>query len=267
MIKYKILVVALGGTIGCIKNKTIDLDSNNLKILDYCNCDNIEFTGVSPFSVLSENMNFKLWKQLIAFLENAHMNDYDGVIILHGSDTLAFTSSIIANAFSDCNIVLTASDKPVEDNTSNAIKNFNMAAQQILPGAKGVFVSYDKIMKADCITSADNNDKFVFIEKTIPPLNSRHLNDKNILIVNPYVGINFNNYNLDTVDAVLLSMYHSATVPDSAKEFSKELTAMGIENYFVTHKSSADYETAKDIENIIYSSTIENAYAHLLLKK
>lgn len=265
MTKHKILVIALGGTIGSVKKDSIDLDSNNLKILDCCIRENVEFTGVSPFSILSENMSIALWKRLIAFMDKAELDAYDGIILLHGSDTLAFTSAIIANAFPQNSIVLVAADKPIEDKSSNGIDNFNMAVDLILSGAKGVHVAYDKIMKASCITGADINDRFVCIEKTQPALNSRCLKNRNILIINVYPGIDFNHYNYRDADAVLISMYHSATVPDSAKDFSATLTALGIENYFVTHKSSADYETAKDIDNILYSTTIENAYARLLL--
>ena len=75
--------------------------------------------------------------------------------------------------------------------------------------------------------------------------------------------MDFGAYNLDDVDEVLIEMYHSATVPDSAKKFAKSLN---IPYHFVTHKMSADYETAQDIENIIFGTTIENAYAMSILE-
>ena len=75
--------------------------------------------------------------------------------------------------------------------------------------------------------------------------------------------MDFGIYNLENVDEVLIEMYHSATVPDSAKEFAKSLN---IPYHFVTHKMSTDYETAQDIENIIFGTTIENAYAMSILE-
>ena len=71
---------------------------------------------------------------------------------------------------------------------------------------------------------------------------------------------------LDNVDVVLHEMYHSATVPESAKAFAKKCEQKGVAFYFVTSKSSADYESASDIKDkIIYNSTLENAYAKILL--
>lgn len=260
----KILVIGLGGTIGSVKKDSIGLDRNNLKILDYVSCDNTLFEGVSPFSVLSENMTIPLWKKLVEFIDSIDFSKYTGVIILHGSDTLAFTSSIIANAFPDEKIVLVAADKPIEDKDSNGISNFENAVWAIIKGIDSPLVSYDGIFRANCITSADINDRFVSINSTIPPVNSKTIYDKNILIINPYVGINLENYNLKTVDAVLVSMYHSATVPKDIVNFWEQ---SAVPVYFVTHKSSADYETAQELDNIIFGCTIENAYARLLLTK
>lgn len=263
----KILIIALGGTIGSVKSGKISLDENNLKILDYCRRDDAVFEGVSPFSILSENMTVDHIQQLFHYLKTVDFDKYRGVIILHGSDTLAYTACMVGNAFADRNIVLVASDKPVEDSTSNAIPNFNNAVDLILSGTKGVFVSYDKIMNARCVTSAGIDDKFRALESTIEPIKSTVIYKKNILIVNFYTGIDFNNYNLDAVDGVLMNMYHSATLPESAKCFAKKLESMNIKYYFVTHKSCAEYETAQGVDNIIFHCTIENAFAKMLLTK
>lgn len=267
LVQNKILVIALGGTIGSVKSDSISLDSNNLKILDYADKSCAEFVGTSPFSVLSENMTIDLWKRLISFVDSIDFSAYRGVIILHGSDTLAFTSSIIANAFPSKKIVFVASDKPIEDSTSNGIKNFNNAVELILNGDICCpMVSYNGIFYADAITSANIHDEFIALDTRIAPVNSKNINDKNILVVYPYVNINPNNYNLENVDAVLIAMYHSATVPQNIVEFSKQLEKKGIEYHFVTHKASADYETASTLKNIIFNSTVENAYAQILLK-
>lgn len=93
----------------------------------------------------------KIWilhfgKKLIAAVNES---ESDNIIILHGSDTLAYTSSLLANMFYDKNIVITASDKPIEDKTANGISNFNSALRQVLKNQKGVFVSYNGIFSAN----------------------------------------------------------------------------------------------------------------------
>ncbi len=258
----KILVVALGGTIGSIWGKKITPDKNPLKVLDYYK-GNAEFECVSPFVCLSENMTRELWQELINCLDSINFDSYEGVIILHGSDTLAYTSAIIANAFWDKNIVLVAADNPIECSDSNGIKNFEAAVEHLLSHKDGVYVSYNGIKKGDCVTSADINDEFKCIKSTIPPAKKKKVSNKNVLIIKPFVGINLKSINTDLLDGVIFEMYHSATVPKEIIEFSSKLNCPYI---FVTHKKSADYESAIGIKNIVFECTVENAYAHMILE-
>ena len=251
----KILVVALGGTIGSIWGNKITPDKNPLKVLDYYK-GNAEFECVSPFVCLSENMTRELWRRLIDCLNGIDCEKYEGIIILHGSDTLAYTSAIIANAFWDKNIVLVAADKPIECSDSNGIKNFEAAVEHLLSHKNGVYVSYNGIKKGDCMTSADVNDEFKCIKSTIPPAKKKKVSNKNVLIIKPFVGINLKSINSDLLDGVIFEMYHSATVPSK----------LNCPYIFVTHKKSADYESAIGIKNIVFECTVENAYAHMILE-
>ena len=179
----KILVIGLGGTIGSVAGESISLDDNCLKILSVTEHKNVLFEGISPFKVLSENMAKELWQKLIDCLDEVDFSKYKGVIILHGSDTLAFTSAIIANAFADKNIVLVASDKPVENPLSNAKANFDAAVAHLLSDKSGVYVSYNGIKRANCITSADINDEFRAISHFPTPTGKKKISNKNVLII------------------------------------------------------------------------------------
>lgn len=258
----KILVVATGGTIGSVKGDSIGLDSNCLKILDRYECEDVEFVGDCPFTVLSENITLELWQKLIDYLDNINFGDYDGVIILHGSDTLAYTSAIIANAFPNESIALVASDKPIEDESSNGISNFAIAVDSIRQGIDHPITCYDSVHNSIGITSANVLDEFVSIDTDIAPVCSRHINGKRVLVINSFVGFCGEYYDLSNVDAVLIGMYHSATAPHSVIDFAKNCSKPV---YFVTHKSTAEYETAQGIDNIIFNCTLENALARLLL--
>lgn len=246
----KILVVATGGTIACTKDESIHLD-RPFKILDYVKVENTEFECASPFVILSENMNFEYWQRLIDFVSAIDFEKYKGVILLHGSDTLGFTAALLGNAFYDKPIVLTASDKPPEDESSNAVKNFETAVEKIAGGIDGVCVSYDGFHRA------------VKGERIESPCFA----PKNVLVINPYVNIDYENYNLDNVDAVLHSMYHSATAPQNVTDFIEKCALRGIPFYFVTENGIADYESAKNFENIIFNSTVEDAFSKMLLTK
>lgn len=261
----KILVVGTGGTIASKKSGSIGLDSP-FKILDCVHYGNIVFDCVCPFCVLSENMDFDLWQQLIDYLMKVNFEEYAGVIILHGSDTLAYTGAVLGNIFYDKKMILVASDKPVEEEDSNGVENFCNAVEFIIDGVTGVFISYDRLYRAVRTVSANARDEFIAAGKQGKLIKNPLLHRKNILVIKPYVGINYNNYNLDGVDLVLHEMYHSATAPENVKPFISKCRESGVAFNFVTAKSSADYESAKDFENIIFDSTLENAYAKALLK-
>lgn len=244
----KILVIGTGGTIGSIKDDSIHLDTP-FKILDYMTFENAEFDCVSPFTVLSENMSFELWKKLADYIGSVDFSKYKGIIVLHGSDTLSFTGALLANLFYDKPIVLVASDKPLEDKTANGFKNFENAVKYIQNGISKVYISYDRIY------DAENKE----------PLENPFFKFKKILVISPYVGIDYNSYDLSNIDIVLHSMYHSATAPAEVTDFISKCKVSGAEFYFVTESSSADYESAKSFENIIFNSTVESAYSRLLL--
>lgn len=245
----KILIIGTGGTIGSVRGSSIHLDAP-FKILDYVNCEGVEFDCVSPFTVLSENMDFAHWQCLIDFISGVDFNKYGGVILLHGSDTLSFTGALIANMFYDKPIVLVASDKPLEDETANGIENFCKAVEYIKNGISRVYISYDRIYEAE----------------SREPIEIPCFSPKNILVIASHVGIDYDCFRLDGVDAVLHTMYHSATAPSGVKQFISRCSDSGVPFYFVSENSSADYESAKDFDNIIFNSTLESAFARLLLQ-
>lgn len=260
----KILVIATGGTIGSVRGNKISLDENNLKILDYCRRDDVEFVGMSPYSVLSEDINASHWQMLLDTIADTKNSDYDGIIILHGSDTLAYTSSIVGNAFPNDSIVLVASDKPIEDEDANGVANFNLALDMLQGGINSPIVCYDGVHNAMGITSAGVDDKFLDVEVVDAPLGTRTIYDKNILVLKAYPNMDLSVIDTMGVDAIIIDMFHSATVPKSVREYSKKCNTPIV---FVTHKASADYDTSKDVDGIVYNSTVENAFAKLLLTK
>lgn len=259
----KILVIGTGGTIACVRDGSVRLD-NPFKICDCVNDLKVEFVCKSPFSVLSENISIGQIFKLISFVEE-NLKDFDKIIILHGSDTLAFTASFIGNYFYNKAIVLVASNKPIGEEGSNGVSNFIRAVDYLIKGNKGVVVSYDRIFDATKIVSADDEDRFIEIKGDTKPIKNPILNEKNILVIRPYVGIDYSSYNLDNVDGVIHTMYHSATAPSNVISFIEECKKKNIPFYFVTSKPVADYESAKDFDNIIFNSTLENAYAKIML--
>ncbi|MDD1615831.1 MAG: L-asparaginase, partial [Methylococcaceae bacterium NSP1-2] len=100
-----ILLVSTGGTIGStVQAGTIDTTSTaQLKLLQLFQQQDphsdIHFHCVQPLQLLSENLAPCVWQTLIAAIEAEQPQNYDGIIITHGTDTLAYTACALSFYF------------------------------------------------------------------------------------------------------------------------------------------------------------------------
>lgn len=76
--------------------------------------DKCEITVMQLMNIDSTNMRPRLW-QLMSDTIIEHYNDYDGFVILHGTDTMAYTAAALSYLIQDSPkpIVLTGSQKPM----------------------------------------------------------------------------------------------------------------------------------------------------------
>lgn len=257
MKSQKILVVLTGGTIGSVSSDSvrgIAGDSPYLLLREfrrqhptYADC---KFDTVNPFSILSENLTPAHWTMLFSILSKTDLSSYQGIIITHGSDTLAYTSAALGMMLRHLPlpIVLVAADRPVGDPKSNAIPNFRAALDFILTGGrKGVFVSYRRydtgtqaIYLATRLVSADNcRDEFsayggtplgvikdgIFVPdntETNPTAHQLNLSyapvvadqwelSRKVMLLRAYPGMDYAAIDPQGFAAVLQYGYHSAT--------------------------------------------------------
>lgn len=113
----KILMIATGGTIASKETENgltpamtgEELAANVPGIKDKC-----EITVMQLMNIDSTNMRPRLW-QLMSDTIIEHYNDYDGFVILHGTDTMAYTAAALSYLIQDSPkpIVLTGSQKPM----------------------------------------------------------------------------------------------------------------------------------------------------------
>lgn len=148
-----IALILTGGTIGsAAENGTINL-SGRVKLAEAYNSlyPPVDLDVFRPIETLSENILLSDWQQLTASVEKIDKSKYDGIIIAHGSDTLAYTSALIAMLFADTSIpiCLIAADHPLEDKRSNGIDNLRAAILLIQSGERGVFTVYKKYHSAE----------------------------------------------------------------------------------------------------------------------
>ena len=171
----KIALVKTGGTIETAQSYGImslkdnaDEDISKSLLLDKEKY-KIDFTVFAPIRILSENSDCIFLEKLSAFFKELNFSDYDGIIITHGTDTLAYTSAFLSFLLRnvDIPVVITASNLPPNDSKSNASNNFTSAVDFILEQSesklhRGVFTIYQDISSnvvvhlGTRINSADN---------------------------------------------------------------------------------------------------------------
>lgn len=131
-----ILLIYTGGTIGMIKNPvTASLEAFNfdhllknipeLKILD-CEIQTISFS--EPID--SSNMHPKYWVQMVEIIEQYYQN-YDGFVILHGSDTMSYSASALSFMLENLQkpVIFTGSQLPIGDLRTDAKENLITSIQ------------------------------------------------------------------------------------------------------------------------------------------
>ncbi len=131
-----ILLIYTGGTIGMIKDVETGalraFDFNNLllkipelKLLD-CNIETISFE--EPID--SSNMKPEYWIQIAEIVESNY-DDFDGFVILHGSDTMSYSSSALSFMLENLNkpVIFTGSQLPIGDLRTDAKENLITSIQ------------------------------------------------------------------------------------------------------------------------------------------
>ena len=134
--KPNILLIYTGGTIGMIKDadsgvlkafnfKKLIKGIPELKLLD-CNIETVSFER----PIDSSNMQISDWQKTASIIEENYAN-FEGFVVLHGSDTMSYSASALSFMFENLNkpIVFTGSQLPIGDLRTDAKENLITAIQ------------------------------------------------------------------------------------------------------------------------------------------
>ncbi len=249
----RILLVLTGGTIGSsMQNGCVDLDKDAAQHLSsYCRerlSEEVILDTVQPMMLLSENSTPQTWSVLVSVMTRLLTEPYDGIILAHGSDTLAYVSALMGFLFaaSAVPVVVTAANRPFGEEESNAGDNLLAAAHLILSEQiRGVFTVYKdtdgsmpvylptRITEADSVCDrfmpfggvpfgymkADRLVPFVHpfnpplcaFDTACVPLLGEVCFERPVLALRPYPGLCYDQIDVSGYAAVLHGLYHSGT--------------------------------------------------------
>ncbi len=99
----------------------------------------------------SSNIRPEEW-QLIARAIFEERHDYDGIVVSHGTDTMAYTASAVTFMLPDIDIpvVFTGSQLPLADVLSDGPDNLRTAFAMAATGKSGVFLAFDRKVMLGC---------------------------------------------------------------------------------------------------------------------
>lgn len=293
MREVRILVVFTGGTIGSASESgairpagekarklllTHFADGRQRLFEEYFQREN-SFDTVCPYEILSENLNGSHLERLEACILEKGVENYEGIIVTTGTDTLAYSSAAMGYAFANLQIpmVMVSANYPLSDERSNGFSNFEGALLLILSGEhKGVFCSYDNgdghfihyatrllpqmnySHKVESVTGrvyGKVEGMTVRVEKEalgmdkekeqgMVRLSCKNLSGKKPAFIRPYPGIVY------TVPkdccGILLDTYHSGTLPalgDDFQNFMKEAKKQNVPVFAAGVPEGLVYET------------------------
>lgn len=287
----KVLFVFTGGTIGStLKDGYISADTEKpyLLIDAYCKKYSIDFDYdiCAPFTELSENNTGMTLKNLISVIDLS--KEYSGIVVMHGTDTLQYTSAALGYYFglSKIPICIVSSNYPIEDKRANGLYNLFGAISLIRDGEhRGVFTVYknsgEEVIKihrasrllfhdafSDELRSVcgleygyiDSNGCFYrsscYSEKDdaigAPMLETLAERSDSILWIRAFVGMNYPTL-FDGLKYVLIDAYHSGTVDtksNKARLFFREAKRKNIK-VFLSGVSDLDpYESTSVFDEL-----------------
>ncbi len=251
----KILVILTGGTICSAVNAQGKhfSDAKHIRIIDAFHkggspwCEKVQFSVQMPLDILSENMTVRSWNILLEeFRSHVDWNAYKGIIVLHGTDTLAFTASLLSVVLAGAPIpvMLVSSQLPLHMEGTNGHANFRAAVELIMGGiAPNVYAvyrnsdgriyvhygshllqcrNYSDDFESRTAMTVEDPENAVLTGKAFQTntMYIRHFQELSpcVLNIQPYVGLCYDAFSLDGIHAVVHGTFHSESVCVERKE-------------------------------------------------
>ena len=151
--KKKILLLTTGGTIASVpggeglephRSDVMERELEQLRTY-------YDITVRDVMCLDSSNIRPEEW-QLIAREVFAHRAGFDGIVISHGTDTMAYTASAVTFMLPniDLPVVFTGSQLPLRDMLSDGPDNLRTAFAMAASGCRGVFLAFDRKVMLGC---------------------------------------------------------------------------------------------------------------------
>lgn len=301
----KILLIATGGTIASKRSKSgltpqitpEELLSYVPDVKNFCMVETIQLLNLDSTNVEPEH-----WKKMAECIRG-HYDAYDGFVIAHGTDTMAYTAAALSYMIQNSRkpIVITGSQKPIDlditDAKTNLIDSFLYASDEESQGVQIVFdgkviagtrakkvrsKSYNAFSSIDFPSLAVIQDRTIMRYIPMQPFQDevRFYPDMNanvfLLKLVPGIRPQFLRMIFENYDALIIESFGVGGIPKSIREaffalcqeFPQKLVVICTQ---VAHEGSdmTVYEVGNEIKSAChilesYDMTLESVVAKLM---
>ena len=184
--KKHILLLTTGGTIACAPGHD-GLEPQPSSIMEQALDQLRNYYHITVKDVMcldSSNIRPEDWQRIARYIfENR--NTFDGIVVSHGTDTMAYTASAVSFMLPglDTCVVFTGSQLPLTDPLSDGQDNLRTAFAMAATGHPGVFIAFDRKIMRGCRAVKVRASGFTAFES----VNARYVGtvSSNGLVVNP----------------------------------------------------------------------------------
>lgn len=153
----KVLIINTGGTLSSVARQhglTPGLTTDSMLEELHIVAGKAEITTMEYASLDSANIFPEDWANL-AELISENRSLYDGIVVIHGTDTLAYTSSMLSFMLRNIQIpvVITGSQLSISDPVADAMENLRCAIFMAQSECAGVFVAFNRKVILGCRAS------------------------------------------------------------------------------------------------------------------
>ena len=285
----RVLLIYTGGTIGMGRNPKTDalepLDFNHLieNLPEFKSITTqIDVYQFTP-AIDSSDMNPRLWAQIVRIIADQY-EQYDGFVVLHGTDTMAFTASALSYMLENLTkpVILTGSQLPISqlrtDGKENLVTSIEIASAyhqdgtpivpevciyfsgKLLRGNRSTKINADGFNAFDSFNYphlADAGVNIVYHEEYIlkpdytKPMKPHFVMDPNVVVFTLFPGIQENivRHILDTPElrSIVMRTYGSGNAPQKPwlMHLLKQATEHGINIVNISQCAAGTVEMAR----------------------
>lgn len=169
----KLLLLSTGGTIASVvSDEGLAPGESGEELIKMLGRLEYDITVRDILELDSSNIQPEEWK-IIAEAIYDHRNEYDGIVVSHGTDTMAYTASMLTFMLQHINIpvVLTGSQVPMNVILSDAPDNLRLAFAAAANCEPGVYIAFNRKVMRGCRSVKVRTTAFdAFESVNVPPV-------------------------------------------------------------------------------------------------